>query len=108
MVHWEIEAHDPAHQRAFYAGLFNWNISEGPVMDVPSGIGAPEQISGHIRRGRTSRVVLYIQVRNLAASLDRARELGGTVEREPFDTPGGPTLATIADPEGNRVTLVQQ
>lgn len=108
MVHWEIEARDPARQRAFYAALFNWNISEGPVMAVPPGIGAPGQISGHIRRGRASRVVLYVQVRDLAASLERVRELGGTVEREPFDTPGGPTLATIADPEGNRVTLVQQ
>ncbi len=34
--------------------------------------------------------------------------LGGSVLRDPFDIPGGPTLAWIADPEGNRITLVQQ
>lgn len=108
MVHWEIEAKDPARQRAFYGALFNWDIADGPVMNIPPGIGAPEQISGHIRGGDTSRVVLYIQVRNLRASLEHVRELGGTVVREPFDTRGGPTLAIILDPEGNRVTLVQQ
>jgi hypothetical protein len=27
---------------------------------------------------------------------------------EPFDVPGGPTLAGITDPEGNPVMLVQQ
>jgi len=30
------------------------------------------------------------------------------VLREPFDVPSGQTLAWIADPEGNRITLVQQ
>jgi predicted enzyme related to lactoylglutathione lyase len=41
-------------------------------------------------------------------SLARAADLGGTVLREPFDGPGGPTIAGIADPEGNPVVLVQQ
>jgi predicted enzyme related to lactoylglutathione lyase len=27
---------------------------------------------------------------------------------EPFDTPNGPTLAAINDPEGNPLVLVQQ
>jgi predicted enzyme related to lactoylglutathione lyase len=30
------------------------------------------------------------------------------VTLEPFDIPGGPTLAGIKDPEGNQITLVQQ
>ena len=51
---------------------------------------------------------LYIQVRDLRASLARAAELGGTILRQPFDIPGGPTLARIGDPEGNQVVLVQQ
>jgi predicted enzyme related to lactoylglutathione lyase len=53
-------------------------------------------------------VRLYIQVRDLAASLALAAELGGTVLSEPFDIPDGPTLAPIVDPEGNPVMLVQQ
>jgi predicted enzyme related to lactoylglutathione lyase len=109
VVHWEIQARDPARMREFYARMFNWPIGEGPVMRIPVGVGPPEPgPAGQIRASDTSRVVLYIQVRNLRESLDRAKELGGAITIEPFDVPGGPTLAGIADPEGNPVMLVQQ
>jgi predicted enzyme related to lactoylglutathione lyase len=47
-------------------------------------------------------------VRDLAASLTLARELGAAVTVEPVDLPDGPTVAFITDPEGNPVGLVQQ
>jgi predicted enzyme related to lactoylglutathione lyase len=108
-VHWEVEALDPERQRAFYAGLFNWEIGDGPIMQIPPGVGGPEPgPGGHIRGSDRSSVNLYVQVRDLRATLQRAVELGGTVVAEPFDLPGRPTLAAIDDPEGNRVMLVQQ
>lgn len=109
VVHWEIEATDPERARAFYGALFNWDIGGGPIMVIPPGIGGPEPgPGGHIRGSGRSGVTLYVQVRDLRASLTRAAELGGEVVMEPFDVPGGPTLAAIRDPEGNPVTLVQQ
>jgi uncharacterized protein len=110
VVHWELQARDAAAQRAFYGELFNWQIGDGPVMRIPAGIGGPEPgPGGHLRQGDHPGLTLYIQVRDLAASLAKAEQLGGKVLRQPFDTPGGgPTLATITDPEGNRVMLVQQ
>lgn len=109
VVHWEIEAKDPDALRAFYAALFNWEIGDGPIMTITPGVGGPEPgPGGHIRGSDTSRVTLYIQVRDLKESLDRATSLGGTVTLERLDVPGGPTLAGITDPEGNPVTLVQQ
>lgn len=109
LVHWEIQARDPGKIRSFYSALFNWEIGAGSFMAIPAGIGGPEPgPAGHIRAGETPRVVLYIQVRDLRQSLKKAQELGGTVLREPFDIPGGPTLALIADPEDNPITLVQQ
>lgn len=109
VVHWEIEARDADRLRAFYAGLFNWRIEDGPVQWVHAGIGGPEPgPAGHIRQGDASRVTLYVQVRDLAASLATVADLGGTALTEPFDLPGGPTMAGIADPEGNPVMLVQQ
>jgi predicted enzyme related to lactoylglutathione lyase len=53
-------------------------------------------------------VILYVQVRDLRNSLVRTAELGGRVVSEPFDILNGPTLAEIADPEGNALVLVQQ
>ena len=109
VVHWEIEARDPDRQRAFYADLFNWEIGTGPIMQVEAGVGGPEPgPAGHIRQSERSGVNLYVQVRDLRASLARAAELGATVVSDPFDVPGGPTIAAIADPEGNPVVLVQQ
>lgn len=109
VVHWEIEALDPDRQRAFYAAMFNWSISDGPIMNIDSGLGGPEPgPNGHIRQSERSGVTLYVQVRNLAQSLDQAVELGGKRNSDPFDVPGGPTIAWIEDPEGNPLVLVQQ
>jgi hypothetical protein len=109
VVHWEIEAHDAERLRTFYGALFNWTIGDGPIMQIEPGIGGPEPgPAGHIRQGERGGVTLYVQVRDLSASLARAADLGGTVVIEPFDVPDGPTLAAFTDPEGNPVMLVQQ
>jgi predicted enzyme related to lactoylglutathione lyase len=109
VVHWEVIARDASRQAAFYGELFNWEIGEGPIMQVPPGLGGPEPgPGGHIRQGDRPGVVLYVQVRDLRASLARAVALGGTLVTEPFDVPGGPTLAAVDDPEGNPLVLVQQ
>jgi predicted enzyme related to lactoylglutathione lyase len=109
VVHWEIVARDPERQAAFYRELFNWEIGPGPLIQIPAGLGGPEPgPSGHIRHGDSPAVLLYVQVRDLRESLIRAEQLGGAVLSEPFDVPGGPTIAAINDPEGNPVGLVQQ
>ena len=110
VVHWEIIAKDQAKMRDFYAQMFNWKIAEGPIALVDAGIGAPEpeQFTGHILPGDASRVVLDIQVLDLRASMVKAEQLGGSIISQPFDVPNGPTIARIADPEGNHIGLVQQ
>jgi predicted enzyme related to lactoylglutathione lyase len=109
VVHWEIEARDPEVIKAFYAAMFSWDIGSGFIMDIPAGLGGPEPgPAGHIRQSERSGVTLYVQVRDLRESLDRAVELGGAITLEPMDVPGGPTNAGITDPEGNPVSLVHQ
>jgi predicted enzyme related to lactoylglutathione lyase len=109
VVHWEIVARDAERQAAFYRELFNWEIGTGPIMQIAPGLGGPEPgPAGHIRQGESPAVLLYVQVRDLRASLVRAEQLGGVVVTEPFDVPDGPTLAAINDPEGNALVLVQQ
>jgi predicted enzyme related to lactoylglutathione lyase len=109
VVHWEIVALDAARQADFYRELFNWQVGEGPIRQIDPGLGGPEPgPAGHIRQGDRAQVTLYVQVRDLPASLERAKRLGGRVLMEPMDLPNGPTIAAIADPEGNPVGLVQQ
>jgi predicted enzyme related to lactoylglutathione lyase len=109
VVHWEIEARHPDAQATFYRELFGWTVGEGPIMAIPPGLGGPEPgPAGHIRQSDQSRVNLYVQVRDLRASIERAIELGARLVVEPFDVPGGPTIAFVSDPEGNPLVLVQQ
>ena len=108
VVHWEIVARDAERQAAFYRHLFNWDVGGAPIMRIPPGLGGPEPgPAGHIRAGDHPAVVLYVQVRDLRASLLRAVQLGGAVAAEPFDI-DGVTLGVITDPEGDSVVLVQQ
>jgi predicted enzyme related to lactoylglutathione lyase len=108
-VHWEIESTDAERLRAFYAELFNWDVGEGPIMTISAGLGGPDPgPEGHIRQSDRNSLTLYVQVRDLRESLDKAKALGGTIVAEPFDLPGAPTLASITDPDGNPVMLVQQ
>ena len=109
VVYFSIEARDAEAQRAFYRELFNWGIGDGPIMQISTGPGAPEAgITGHINAGGTPRVSIYVQVRDIRATLARAVELGGSVVFEPYQIPGAAMIATITDPEGNTVGIVQQ
>jgi predicted enzyme related to lactoylglutathione lyase len=108
VVHWELRARDPEKQREFYSKMFNWDISEGPVMRIPAGVEPPPSIGGQIRQSDHPGVTIFIQVRDLQESLDRAVALGGAVMNPIRHTPGAPSLARISDPEGNPISLVQQ
>ena len=110
VVHWEIYAKDQEKIRDFYREMFNWKIADGPIAAVDAGIGGPppEVFMGHILPGDTPRVVIEIQVLDLKASMAKAEQLGGSIVSQPVDVPNGPTIARIADPEGNHITLVQQ
>jgi predicted enzyme related to lactoylglutathione lyase len=61
-----------------------------------------------MRQSDRSGFVLYVQVRHLDDALVEVAGLGGTVVSQPFHVPGGPTIASIEDPEGNPLVLVQQ
>src|SRR5260221_3180429 len=77
VVHWEIEALDAERQRAFYGRLFNWDIGDGPIMQIPAGLGGPEPgPGGHLRQGNATGVRLYVQVRDIRVSLTMTGELG--------------------------------
>jgi predicted enzyme related to lactoylglutathione lyase len=112
VVHFEIRGRDPVRLQEFYRELFGWKIDAGNPMGygfVDPGIGGPEAgVGGGITGGDVPRTVIFVQVADLTESLARAEALGGSRVMEPFDVPGGPTVAQAADPEGNVIGLVQQ
>ena len=109
VVHWELVARDREKQKAFYAELVSWAIGEGPIAQVPAGLGGPEPgPGGHLIQGDRPGFALYVQVRDLAESSAAAVALGAKVTLERLDIPGGVSLAMLEDPEGNPLALVQQ
>lgn len=111
VVAFEIRAKDAKVMRAFYREMFNWKIEENDFYArIPSGVGGPVTgVGGGITPNAASPgVSLFIQVRDLRASLEKAEQLGGKKTADPFDVPSGETIAQIADPEGNLVGLIQQ
>ena len=111
VVHWEITARDAGKAQEFYGSLFGWHIdSSNPIGYGFVGTKSTSGINGGIPQageGDPTRVILYVEVDDLQAYLDRAEELGGRTLMPPTEIPGIVTLALFADPEGNTTGLVK-
>ena len=111
VVAFQIWAKDPEGQREFYREIFGWEIGEPSpfgVSTIEEGIGGPGDIGGTLLGGPEARMLLYVQVLEPLETLAKAEALGGKRVMEPFDVPDGPTVAQMADPEGNVIGLVKQ
>src|SRR4051812_30237697 len=79
VVHWEVQARDPAAQMRFFGELFGWNVDannpQNYGMVTPAG---PGSIGGGIG-GTTDgpRATFYVQVPSIADTLDKAATMGG-------------------------------
>jgi hypothetical protein len=111
VVAYQIRGRDPARLREFYATLFGWDISEpNPfgISTIAPGIGGPEEVGGVLIGSPEPGVSIFVQVLDLHETIAKAESMGGKAVLQPFDVPDGPTVAQIADPEGNLVGLVKQ
>ncbi|MCB9744808.1 MAG: VOC family protein [Alphaproteobacteria bacterium] len=105
----EVMGQDAAALRSFYKGLFNWDFQVIEAMNygltacdqtgLPGGVGATQQGQGW--------VTFYVQTGDIQASIDKAVALGGQALQPPHGLPDGGTVATIRDPEGHVIGLVQ-
>jgi uncharacterized protein len=107
VVHFEIGCRDVEKTQAFYTRLFDWKTEPyGPARMVSTGSDAG--IQGHINalgHEPHNDVLVYVQVDDLKACMDKAAKLGGKTLVPPTDVPGMGQFAWIADPEGNTVGI---
>jgi predicted enzyme related to lactoylglutathione lyase len=110
LVHFEIRGRDPDGLKEFYREIFGWKISDSQFgyAFIEGGVGGPPEVGGAITRDDEPRIVIFVQVLDLLETLAKAESLGGKRIMEPLDVPGGPTIARMADPEGNVIGLVKQ
>jgi uncharacterized protein len=106
VIHAEIRSADPDATRRFYADLFDWKVaSEGgfpgyTFIDTGAEGGAHVAISP--RQGSEDEVLFFVAVDDVAGTLKRAEELGGSIVQSAQEVPGV-TFAVFADRQGHKI-----
>jgi len=108
VVHWEVQARDPAAQRQFFGDLFGWSVdANNPQNYGVVTAGGPGSIGGGI--GITTdapRATFYVQVPSIVDTLDRAATMGAQMVMPRTDI-GMVVMAQFRDPEGNLIGLIE-
>ena len=102
--YFEIGTPAPDATRAFYSGLFGWQIgapSEAHYSMIEGGAGGLWDTTA---MGGGSWAVFYVHVDDVAAAVARAEELGATVALPLIDN-GDIQFAHLLDPTGNRFAV---
>lgn len=106
VVHFEIGVRDTAKAKKFYGPLFGWEFQDfGPAAMVAAtapGIGGHINSLGHEPHNY---VTFYVQVEDIAATLEQAAKLGGKTIVPAQEVPGMGHFAWMRDPEGNCIGL---
>lgn len=113
-IWYELMTPDTAGAKAFYVQLLGWDLEEmtggdmaytlaGPgggvagIMELPADLkaaGVPPNWTG------------YVDVDEVDAAVEKARQLGGSVQAPPMDIPNIGRFAVIADPGGAVISIM--
>ncbi|MGI8622875.1 MAG: VOC family protein [Solirubrobacteraceae bacterium] len=110
MVHFEVQSRQSATLRGFYSELFGWKL--GVVPDESYALVDTDADGAGIRGGIAQSVhdlegvMVYIQVPDIEAHLERITAAGGSVLVERTPSPQV-TTAIFMDPDGNAVGLTE-
>jgi len=111
IVHIELSAKDHKEAAAWYKDIFGWEITEFPDMNYSFFAGPNESVGGGFNpvsdETPAGEVLVYIHTDNLAATINKIKEAGGTVVVESFDIPTVGTMGVFKDPTGNLMALLQ-
>jgi uncharacterized protein len=100
----QIISKAPEDTAAFYGQLFGWKITADNAMGYRQiDTGSPDGIQGGIWPAppqAVNSVQLFVTVPDVAASTQRAGEMGARVIIAPTTLPEGQTMAVLHDPHG--------
>jgi predicted enzyme related to lactoylglutathione lyase len=106
IVHFDISGPHETELHRFYGELLAWKVEpQGPgyaLVETPGGLRG-----SLVESDAPADVTLGIGVPDLAAAVDNATRLGGTVVMPPTDN-GWVVKAQVRDPAGNTLTLIEQ
>ena len=104
LAHFEIVGPEPERLHTFYAGVFGWEVAvQGPgyaLVRTPE--GSPD---GAVVEAEVPALTIGVVVADIDRAVAAAKAAGGTVIMPPTDN-GWVVKAQVADPAGNRVSLI--
>jgi hypothetical protein len=106
VIHTEIRSDDPDATRRFYADLFDWKVaSEGTFPGytfIDTGVEGSPYVAISPRQGPEDEVLFFVGVEDVAATLKKAEQLGGTIV-QPVQQVPGTSFGVFADAQGHKV-----
>jgi len=103
----DLATPDAEPAKRFYSALLGWEVQDDPGYPMFRHGGRFVAAAQPMGEGEAARWQSYISVTDADATVERVRDLGGTVHREPFDLPPSGRMAVVADPTGAAVCLWQ-
>ena len=111
VVHFEIPADDPEKLAKFYTDVFGWKTSkwgEEQYWLVDAGPREDPGIGGAIyKKDWMTTVVNTIGVDDVDAYVEKIKQAGGEIVREPMDIPEVGRHAVAKDPEGTLFGIIK-
>jgi predicted enzyme related to lactoylglutathione lyase len=114
IVHFEIPAAEPEALTRFYSGLFGWKFQKaempGPEYWLCDTGSEEPGINGAVMQRQSPQQpwMNYVDVADIAATIETATRLGATVALPRTEVPGVGAYAAILDPQGNLCGLWEQ
>jgi predicted enzyme related to lactoylglutathione lyase len=109
VVHFEIGCRDRDATAKFYEDVFGWTTT--PTGDLTRDIAtnADAGVQGHMTalgHEPHNYVLIYIQVDDVEAAIEKVEDAGGANHIGPLPTPQGGAFAWVKDPAGNMLGLI--
>jgi hypothetical protein len=106
VVHVEIRSEDPDATRAFLGELLGWKVgSEGAFPGytfIDTGVEGLPHTAISPRQSTEDEVLFFVGVEDVASTLKRAEELGGSIVQAEQQVPGT-SFGVFADAQGHRI-----
>lgn len=110
VVHFEIGCRDKDATAAFYESCFGWTAEDYGPSTKSFTTGAPDGIQGHLTalgHEPHAYVLVYVEVDDVAAALEKIELAGGESLIGPLPVPGqNRSFAWFKDPAGNTLGLI--
>ena len=106
VIHAEIRSEDPDATRQFLGDLFGWKVAaEGALPGytfIDTGVEGGTFVAISPRQTDEDEVLFFVAVEDVAATLARAAQLGGTIIQSAQQVPGT-SFGVFADAQGHRI-----